>query len=105
MCSCATTGRKIDTVRYEYYVGLERVSTNLLKSLVKLTPDRKVAVLPVTSQYGNKTMLGDNIANVLQSLMFNPKKYTLIERERVYSIMAELEFSRSPWSMKKALGS
>jgi len=95
LSSCATTGKKLDVERYEYYEGVEKVANGLVRYLVKLPADCRIAVLPIISEYGNKTMLGDNIANSLQTVLFDPKEYTLVERERVDAILSELEFTRT----------
>lgn len=68
-----------------------------LKSKYKSPKDKvlKLAVLQFMNQNGDRSELGKIISNNLQSKLFDPSSFTLLERERIDSILEEHEFNQT----------
>ena len=55
----------------------------------------KLAVLQFMNQNGERSELGKIVSNKINSKMFDPSLFTLLERERIDSILEEHEFNQS----------
>jgi len=75
---------------------LTKIATDL-KSKYKSPKDKvlKLAVLQFVNQNGDRSELGKIISNNLQSKLFDPSLFTLLERERIDSILEEHEFNKT----------
>jgi len=65
------------------------------KESVQKTVKKRMAVLIFVNNDGIKSELGRYISNSLQIKLFNPKLYSLLERERIDSLLSEHKFGQS----------
>jgi hypothetical protein len=56
---------------------------------------QRLAVFPIMNEDGNKSRLGILSSNLIQDAIFDPKYFSLLERERIDSIINEHEFQSS----------
>lgn len=56
---------------------------------------QRLAILDCVDSQGTKTKLGNNISAALQSKMFDPELFSLLERERIASLLEEYSFNQS----------
>jgi len=90
--SCSTVNSNFNKNSYNYLDGLG-VITKKLRNDLRNETQLRIAILPTLNEIGNRTLLGDNVSNVLQTGLFQSNSYTLVERERVDSLLEEYDFS------------
>jgi hypothetical protein len=103
--SCVSNGAPGDD-SYDYYdisEAMEDLSRQLQTSyedtheIMETTgPDkRRLAILDCVDEEGTKTPLGKKISGTLQSEIFNPELFSLLERERIAGLLEEYTFNNS----------
>lgn len=97
---CATTPED-DMAVYEFNEGIEELASNLRNSYESALEAgvgggrRRLAVLPFVGEDGAETAVGREVANALQVALFDPALFSLLERERIDSLLAEFSFGVS----------
>ena len=92
------------TVVYSLKPGIQILAEDVIDSywgyldvsgLADKVPVRRLAVLPFVNEEGKKIDLGRDIANSMQVAMYDPELFSMLERERIDSILEEYKFSKT----------
>ncbi len=96
-------GAATGTVYHDFDIGMDSLANDLKKHLMLSlkTTDKKIAVVSLVNAEGKPVELGRDIAAALQKRLFDPTKYRLLERERIDSLLKEVEFSQSGMVQEK----
>lgn len=103
--SCLSDSEPGDDTRdiYEFAEATDELANQLTKSyndtLKARSIDgpsvRRLALLETVNVEGEKTVFGKEITSSLQSKMFNPKLFILLERDRISGLLEEYTFNES----------
>ena len=99
--SCASGKSKKPIDAFQIDENIQTSVQNLSKKIKKIyvgdiaPAKRKVAVLTFVNENGDVSNLSLFISNTLQTNIFDPKIFSLLERERVDSLLSEYEFNTS----------
>jgi len=97
--SCTTKSVKDnDNIEKEIQTGLKDLSKKLITIYQEnnaKASKRKLAIITFVNENTDQSILGKYISNNMQTYMFNPKLFSLLERERIDSMLNEFEFNES----------
>lgn len=103
--SCAGGPESSDdsTSFYEISSSVENLANQLTNSYKdtyqarsgEQPPIRRLALLETVNAKGNKTAIGKELTSTLQSKMFDPRLFSLLERERIESLLEEYTLNQS----------
>lgn len=97
--SCTTKSVKNnDTIEKEIQTGLKDLAKQLITIYQENNANaskRKLAIITFVNENTDQSVLGKYISNNMQTYMFNPKLFSLLERERIDSMLNEFEFNES----------
>ena len=99
---CATTPED-DMSVYEFNEGMEVLGSSLKEGYDDAAPAvygeeagrKRLAVLRLVNDDGTATPIGREVANGLQVQLFDPERFSLLERERVDSLLGEFSFGET----------
>lgn len=83
---------------YNQNDGLKALTGNLKKSYIKHNPvdtPKKIAVIIFVNEDGSKSQFGKFVSNSIQQNIFDPGSFSLLERERIDSLLEEYDFNQS----------
>jgi len=88
---------------YEISEAIEDLAEQLMTSyedtyqirMDEKPPVRRLALLETVNAEGNKTEIGKEITSTLQSKLFYPELFSLLEREQIASLLEEYTFNQS----------
>jgi hypothetical protein len=105
LLSCVSDSKPGDDTRviFEFAEATDELAKQLTKSYndtlkarsIDRPSVRRLALLNTVNVEGEKTVFGKEIASSLQSKMFNPKLFTLLERDRISGLLEEYTFNES----------
>ncbi|MFH0975887.1 MAG: CsgG/HfaB family protein [Spirochaetota bacterium] len=96
--SC-NTNKNVTNLQIEdnYSTAIEKLTLNLKNLYLTnfLAAKKKLAVIIFVNENGIQSRMGEFISNSIQLKIFDPKTFTLLERERIDSLLSEYEFNQT----------
>ena len=93
-----TESEPLSETIYNQNDGLKALTSNLKKSYIKHYPvdtPKKIAVIIFVNEDGSKSQFGKFVSNSIQQNIFDPGSFSLLERERIDSLLEEYDFNQS----------